>query len=227
MSQPGPPQMKLNLTLSPVYREEDFLVAGCNSKAFRWLERWPEWPACGLILSGPPGCGKTHLAEIWRGKARAKLLDGRNLSSNRDGLQDPGESVVIEDADKSNGRALLSIYNGVAERKKSILLTATTEPQFWSIPLADLRSRLMALPTVKINQPDDLLLQALLVKQFSDRQVKIEVSVIRYLVERMERSFYMVRRLADELDAMAFREKRKITTVLASRALRKIVNTRQ
>ena len=61
-------------------------------------------------------------------------------------------------------------------------------------------------------------------KQFSDRQVHIEVSVIRYLVERMERSFYMVRRLADELDAMAFREKRKITTVLASKALEKLMN---
>ena len=224
MSQAEPPQMKLDLSLPSVYREEDFLVAGCNSEAFRWLDRWPEWRACGLIVSGPPSSGKSHLAEIWRNKAQAKLVNGRDLLSNQDGFNDPRESVVVEHAEEADERALLRIYNGVVDYRKSILLTASSDPQFWSISLADLRSRLMALPVVKIGEPDDLLLQALLVKQFSDRQVHIEVSVIRYLVERMERSFYMVGRLADELDAMAFREKRKITTVLASKALEKLMN---
>ena len=111
-----------------------------------------------------------------------------------------------------------------SKHKKNILLTASSQPQFWSVPLPDLRSRLMALPVVKISEPDDLLLQALLVKQFSDRQVQIEVPGIRYLVERMERSFCMVRRLVDALDAMAFSERRKITTVLASKALKKVIN---
>ena len=164
------------------------------------------------------------MAEIWRNKAQAKLVDGRDLLSNKDGFNDPRESVVVEHAEEADERALLRIFNGVVEYRKSILLTASSDPQFWSIPLADLRSRLMSLPVVKIGEPDDLLLQALLVKQFSDRQVHIEVSVIRYLVERMERSFYMVRRLAEELDAMAFREKRKITTVLASKALEKLMD---
>ncbi len=224
MSETGSPQMKLDLSLAPVYREEDFLVSACNSEAFGWLDRWPEWRASGLIVCGPPGSGKTHLAEIWRNKAQAKLMDGRGLISSQDGLRDFRESVVIEHAEEADDRALLRIYNGVVEHKKSILLTATSEPQFWAVPLADLRSRLMALPAVKISEPDDLLLQALLVKQFSDRQIHIEVSVIRYLVERMERSFYMVRCLVDELDAMAFRERRKITTVLASKALKKLMN---
>jgi len=224
MSQDIPPQMKLDLSLGPVYSEEDFLVTGCNSEAFGLLDRWPDWPSCGFILYGPPASGKTHLAEIWRAKSQAKLMDGRGLLSNQDVLNDPIESVVIEHAEHANDRALLRIYNGVAEHKKSILLTAITEPQFWPVSLPDLRSRLMALPAVKISEPDDLLLQALLVKQFSDRQVKIEVSVVRYLVERMERSFYMVRRLADELDAMAFSERRRITTALASKALEKLMN---
>lgn len=199
-------------------------MAGCNSEAVSWLDQWPEWRACGLIVSGPPSSGKTHLAEIWRNKAQAKLVDGRDLLLNQDCFSDSAESIVVEHADEANERALLRLYNGVVEYKKSILLTANSDPQFWSISLEDLRSRLMALPAVKIGEPDDFLLQALLVKQFSDRQVRIEVSVVRYLVERMERSFYMVGRLADELDAMAFREKRKITTVLAARALEKLMN---
>ena len=177
-----------------------------------------------MCIRDRPSSGKSHLAEIWRNKAQAKLVDGRDLLSNQDGFNDPRESVVVEHAEEADERALLRIYNGVVDCRKSILLTASSDPQFWSISLADLRSRLMALPVVKIGEPDDLLLQALLVKQFSDRQVHIEVSVIRYLVERMERSFYMVGRLADELDAMAFREKRKITTVLASKALEKLMN---
>jgi len=217
-------QINFDLALAPAYQEEDFLVVACNSGAFSWLDRWPEWPSCGLIIHGPPGCGKTHLAEIWRKRAGAVMLDGRDLGAAHDGLYDDSAAIAIEHADAANDRVLLRIYNGIADQRKTILLTAASEPNLWSARLPDLRSRLMALPVASIAEPDDLLLQALLVKQFSDRQLQVDVSVVNYLVARMERSFDMARRLVNELDSTALRQNRRVTTLLASKALVKLAN---
>ena len=224
MSRGDSHQMNFDLGLVPVYREEDFLVVPCNSAAFSWLDRWPEWPSCGLIIHGPPGSGKTHLAEIWRKKAGAVMLDGRDLAAPDDGPYGDSAAIAIEHADAANDRALLRIYNRIADQQKTILLTAASEPNLWAPRLPDLRSRLMALPVARIAEPDDFLLQALLVKQFSDRQLQVDVTVVRYLVERMERSFEMARRLVDELDLTALRQGRRVTTVLASKALVKLAN---
>jgi chromosomal replication initiation ATPase DnaA len=225
MSRVNSRQLNFDLGLAPAYREEDFLVVACNSGAFGWLGRWPKWPSCGLIIHGPPGCGKTHLAEIWRKKAGAVMLDGRDLVAAHDGLYGDA-AIVIEHADAANDRALLRIYNGIDEQHKTILLTAESEPKCWGASLPDLCSRLMALPLARIGEPDDLLLQAVLVKQFSDRQLLIDVPVVRYLVERMERSFEMARCLVDELDSIGLRQGRRVTTVLASEALAKLANFR-
>lgn len=217
-------QMRLDLGTAPAYGAEDFLVVACNAAAFSWIETWPEWPASGLIIHGPSACGKTHLAEIWKRKADAVMLDGRDLVGGQDEPYVSGKAVAIKNADTANERALLRMYNGVVDQRKTILLTAATNPSFWANKLPDLRSRLLALPMARIGKPDDFLLQALLVKQFSDRQLVVDISVLRYLVERMERSFEMVRRLVDELDSSALEEKRRVTSVLASKALKKLSN---
>ena len=152
------------------------------------------------------------------------MLDGRDLVAADDGPHGDSAAIAIEHADAANDRALLRIYNRIADQQKTILLTAASEPNLWAPRLPDLRSRLMALPVARIAEPDDFLLQALLVKQFSDRQLQVDVTVVRYLVERMERSFEMARRLVDELDLTALRQGRRVTTVLASEALVKLAS---
>ena len=58
---------------------EDFLVAPCNEVAVAWIDRWPEWPGAAFALYGPPGCGKTHLLQVWRAKSGALEIDPATL----------------------------------------------------------------------------------------------------------------------------------------------------
>ena len=119
-------------------------------------------------------------------------------------------------------RALLRLYNGVVEAQQTLLLTATTVPTRWSMMLPDLVSRMTALAAVGIGKPDDSLLQAILVKQFSDRQLQVRAEVVVYLVNRMERSFETAREIVAVLDEMALDRQRPVTVSLAGEALERL-----
>ena len=55
-------QLPLDLGHRASFSGEDFLVAPCNAAAVACLDSWPDWPAPGLAVHGPEGCGKTHLS---------------------------------------------------------------------------------------------------------------------------------------------------------------------
>jgi len=218
-------QLPLAFGYRPTLGREDFLVAPCNQQAVALLDRWPEWTASGLMIYGPAGCGKTHLAHVWQTRSQAVVL---SPSAVRDG--DPPEllrsrtAVVIEDTDRIVGtatseRTLLHIYNMLSERQGSLLLTAMIPIAEWSVDLPDLRSRLATLPAVGVGVPDDALIGAVLVKMFSDRQLQVNQDVIAYLLARMERSFAAARRIVAVLDTEALAAKRRITVPFVARML--------
>lgn len=196
---------------------EDFFVAPCNADAVAWLDRWPDWPAPALALHGPAGCGKSHLAHIWKSRSGARMISGAELASGTpDRLLAESAVVVVDDAGAgSDERRFLHLYNMIAEARGSLLVTARTPPARWNIGLPDLRSRLAAAPAVAIGRPDDALIGAILVKLFADRQVQVDGEVLAYVVARMERSFAAARSLAAALDQAALAGKRRITVPLA------------
>jgi chromosomal replication initiation ATPase DnaA len=114
---------------------------------------------------------------------------------------------------------LLHLINAAKERGTSLLLTARTPPAAWTVPLADLRSRLRAMATVEIAAPDDGLLAAVLVKLFGDRQLRIDEGLIAYLLPRMERSFAAAKTLVAALDAASLQQGRPVTAALARAVL--------
>ena len=196
---------------------DDFLPAACNREALAWLERWPDWPAPALVLHGPPGCGKSHLARIWAAQSGARRLDTAalpRLETDLPGavLLDPAEPIADE-------TALLQLYNRLREQRGSLLLTARRPVAAWSIRLPDLASRLRAAPAVAIGAPDDDLLAALLVKLFDDRQVTVAEDVIGYAIRRMERSFAAARTLVEALDRRSLQSQRPVTVALARAVL--------
>ena len=222
-----PRQLPLGFPQRPALGGEDFLVAPSNADAVAWLDRWPDWQQPALVIHGPPGCGKTHLSHVFRAMCGAAAVGANELTS-ADPVTVAGSAaaVVVDDAeaiiDASHERPLLHLYNVLKESGRHLLLTAVRPPMQWRIRLPDLASRLNASVSVAIRAPDEALIQAVLVKLFADRQLKVEADVIAYVLPRMERSFAAVGELVAALDAEALAHRRNITIPLAAGVLARL-----
>ncbi len=205
-----PQQLLLNLAHRPAYGREDFWVSACNQESVAWIDRWPDWPATGLVIVAAPASGKTHLAQVWQKKTSA--VDARSIT---EAAVCPA-AVIFDDADvflkeAGNERRVLHLINQVREQRGTFLMTAATLPSAWGIQLPDLASRLNALPCVTVAPPDETLMSVVLAKMFSDRQVFVSEDVIRFIVARIERSFASLRDIADKIDRAALSKKKPVT----------------
>jgi chromosomal replication initiation ATPase DnaA len=217
-----PRQLALALDHPESFAREDFLSGPSNAAALALIECWPQWPARAILLVGPEGSGKSHLAAIWADMAGARRIAARAL----DATAVPGTlatgALVIEDivAHELDERALFHALNLAGEVDAFLLLTARQPPMAWNLCVRDLASRLKALPVVSLAAPDDALLRAVLVKLFNDRQVIVDESLIGYVATHIERSFAAAQQIVEQLDIEAMRRKRPLTRALAAEVLR-------
>lgn len=217
-------QLVLDLPHRPALEADDFLVSTCNAAAVRLIDAWPDWPGEVQVICGPAGCGKSHLANVWRLKSGAARLAPERLAGPA--VLPAVEAFVIEDLDRvsTDEHAVFHLLNSLREEGVSALLTARTPPAGWRVRLPDLVSRLRSIPVVTIGPPDDDLLQAVLLKQFADRQLNPEPHVIAFLATRMERSMDAVRHLVAALDRAALAAGRKITRPMAADVLQELAS---
>ncbi len=218
-------QLALDLEYRPALGADDFLLAACNRDAVAWLDRWPDWPAPALTIHGPAGCGKTHMAQVWRARSGARIvgdITGNGTFAALNVAESDGGCWVVDDlAAGFEEREFLHFFNMVAERGGHILIAARTAPARWPIALPDLRSRLVAAPAVAIGRPDDGLIGAVLVKLFADRQLHVGAEVLSYMLARMERSFAAAHGLVAALDRHALATRRRVTIPLARDVMEK------
>jgi chromosomal replication initiation ATPase DnaA len=214
-------QLPFDFDHRPALSGDDFLVAPCNQEAVAWLDKWPDWPAPFLVIYGPPGCGKTHLSHVFLAQSGALQLTPAMINdAGLPNILSSSDKFVADDGDDSfDEEALFHIYNDLASRGGHMLITASQSPSNWDFKLADLASRLRAAPAVGIGMPEDDLIKAMLVKLFSDRQVRVEIGVIDYVTKRMERSFDAVRQFVEAADNAALAAKKRITLPIAKQAL--------
>jgi len=216
-------QLAFDLPLRQALGREDLFVSPANALALAALDGWRGWPERRMMLVGPAGAGKTHLAQVWAADTGACLVTAEALAG-ADLLRLSQRPLVIEDADRTAGDAaaetlLLHLHNLGGAEGQPLLLTARRPVRDWGLRLADLGSRLNALPATRLAPPDDALLAAVLVKLFADRQIAVAPAVIAYLQSRMERSFAAARALVAALDARALAEGRPITRAMAAALL--------
>jgi len=200
----------------PDYSADNFYVSPSNIDAFSWVKNWPDWPSSCLFISGPAFSGKTHLTEIWKEKTGAILLDREKLDYRK---IDGKSCYIIDNIITTDEEQLFHILNKIKETNSWLLLTSDLPFAQMNLKLADLKSRLAAALNVSILNPDDELLEKILIKHFSDRQLRIEKDVMKFLVPRLERSFLAVRNFTEKVDMISLVEKRNITVPFVSKIL--------
>jgi len=217
-----PRQLAFALPHAESFTRDDFLEGPANAAGLALIDSWPDWPNRIMLLVGPEGSGKSHLAAIWAEQSSARGISAHALTATAvPGALATG-ALVLEDLKSSDvdERALFHLLNLAREDGAFVLITARTPPTAFQIELRDLRSRLRALPTVSLLPPDDHLFRALIVKFCADRQLAIDETVVAYLTNRIERSYAAVRRVVELLDAEALRLGRPVTRALAAEVLR-------
>ena len=210
-------------------RLEDFMVSDCNREAFQMIDIWPHWLTSGLVIYGPEGCGKSHLAHIFVDKVmqsteqpchvgiiRAETLTVAKVKR----LAKENQSIVIEDVTpKADKEALFHLFNVYNTEGRYMLWTASTAPSRMNFGLKDLQSRLNMLPSVEIKEPDDVMLQTLIVKLFNDRQLLISEDILSYIINNARRSFAYIRALVEEIDYISLMRKTAVSHAIVKKAM--------
>ena len=208
----------------PALGRENFLVAPCNAHAVALIDHWPDWPCSVLVLAGPEGAGKTHLAEVWRARSGASILGpdaladvarAETLTSNLliDGL-DPDAPLGPPHPDhRAREMALCRFLDAAARRREgTLLVTAHRSPSTWAVELPDLRTRLAAMPVANLGPPDDELMRRLADKLFADRQLQVPDQAAEEMLALIERSSSALILAVDALDHASLEAQQRVLT---------------
>lgn len=213
-------QLPLEFDHDSALGRDDLIVSGSLAAAVRIVDQWPDWPSPVVILAGPTGSGKSHLAAIWAARVGARTVD---ISTSDPMVLEMAAlgPVLIEDIDRTgfDQTALFHLINAVREHGSAVLITTRLWPASWNVTLPDLASRLKAATVVEIAEPDEALLAQVMVKLFADRQVTVDDKIILWLVARMERSLAAARAVVTRLDQLALARGSKITRALAAEVM--------
>lgn len=216
-------QLNFDLPVRAALGRDDFYVSPANAMALGLVDLWPNWAGGKLVLSGPAGAGKTHLTQVWAALANAQVVSADAFT--KDDVPDLARTpVAVEDvhliADNPEAQtALFHLHNLTLAEGNTLLLTGIGAPLQWGLTLPDLLSRMQGTTVATLEQPDDVLLMAVMAKQFGDRQLMPTPDVLSYIAKNTDRSFVNVAHVVEALDQLSLSEKRPITKALAKRVL--------
>ncbi|MFZ4540601.1 MAG: HdaA/DnaA family protein [Rickettsiales bacterium] len=213
-------QLVMPFGRSTSYEPADFIAGASNADALALVERWPDWPYSIMLVHGPSGSGKTHLAHLFAARTRATDIAPERVGSRpADQLLTGNHTWVLDGLESvSDAPALAQLINHVRARGDYLLLTASSPAAELAFTLPDLRSRLLALPAVRLGEPDDALLMGVLAKQFADRQLRITPDVLQFAAQHIERSYAAAEAFVKALDSLSLASGRAITIALVREA---------
>ena len=212
-------QLTIEMPKRTALDREDFLVNARNKAAVEFIDSFYKEPMKLGILIGPKGCGKTHLVNVL-----CKSLKGINWSflssENRDiyNIFNTNDVIIIEDINNFNSKQkeefLFHSINLSKELGKALLLTSSLQVSKLNFKTLDLVSRLEAMNTAFIEEPDDTLMEALIIKLFNDRQLIVKPNTVNFLMQRIERSYLGVSEIIELIDKVSLSQKKSISIKL-------------
>ena len=204
------------------YNSEDFFVSESNFFAFNLVLNWPNWGKNILNIYGEKYSGKSHLSVIFQNKFGANKIDAKNLNDNFITQFKTHQNLIIENFDENiDEKNMYSLINVVDRDNKFILINSTTPINQMNIKLKDLISRLNNCIFAKIDNPDDDLIYAILIKNFSDKQVQIKKNYIEYIIKNIDRSYEKIYEFINKIDQTSLKKKRPIDLKIIKEVLKK------
>ena len=213
-------QLILDLRTIPSMGREDYYVSKSNEEAVKWIDKWPEWLTFGFVVVGPSGAGKSHLANVLKYFSRGILIKNSDIRDTNIMELSDNSCLILEDIDTNLSEInLLHLFNFLLENNSKIMITSKIPIKKLNISLADLRSRLSSLPQVNLGLPDDKLISRVIIKQFTDKGVKVDMEVVNYLLKRVDRSFSSINNIVSTVNMASIQSSRKITVPFVRKLL--------
>ena len=204
-------QKLLDFGISESFDENDYYVSKSNYFAKNILDTWPQWEKKIVNLTGEKYSGKTHLSTIFKIKSNALYLLSKNIDNSTLKKIKLSNSIIIEDLDDTFDEKLLySIFNLVEQDNKYLLISSNKPIDTLSFSLPDLVSRLKNCIIANIEQPDDDLIYAIILKSFSDRQIKLDNKIVDYIIKRIARSYSKMHEFIYKIDELSLKKRKSI-----------------
>ena len=204
-------QLLLDFDHNIEFNEHDYYVSRSNYLAFNLIQNWPKWERKILNISGDTFSGKTHLAKIFQHKSNALYLGHSDINEDVFKKIKLNESIVIDDFEKiKNENLLYSLFNLIYQDNKYLLILSNRIISKINYNLDDLNSRAKNCIFAQIENPDDDLIFAIIVKSFSDRQIKLEKKLLEFIIKRIERSYGKIYEFIYKVDELSLKKKKPI-----------------
>ena len=194
-------QLLLELDHKKNFNEYDYYISKSNYFAFNIIDKWPKWEKRILNITGEKFSGKTHLANIFKSKTKALLINADKIDEKIFNKIKLFESIIIDDFEKFNDERLIySIFNLIEQDNKYLLINSLKPINEIYFELQDLVSRSKNCLIAKIDKPDDDLIFAIILKNFSDRQIKVEKKIVEFIINRIDRSYRKIYEFIYKID---------------------------
>ncbi|RPF74077.1 MAG: DNA replication protein [Rickettsiales bacterium TMED289] len=204
-------QLLLNLNQKQNFNYNDFYVSESNYYAFQLIDTWPKWEKNIINIFGENGCGKSHLSEIFKNKYKATILDEKELKNETLKTLKIPQNIILENfKNKTDEKLLYSLFNLVDQDNKFLIINSNLGLMKMNFELIDLKSRINNCIPAEIKIPDDDLIFALILKNLSDKQIKIEKKLIEYIVKRIDRSYRKILEFIYKIDTISLKKKKPI-----------------
>ena len=213
-------QLILNFDYDQNFKNLDFYVSKSNMNVFNLINNWSKKNEKFLNIIGEKFCGKSHLINIFLEKNKGLKIDSNKL--NDDFLKKIKfyKNIILEDLTLNiNEKLFYSLINIVEVEDKNLIVTSDVSIVKLDFILSDLKSRSKNFTLANIENPDDDLIFALLLKNLSDRQISIDKKLIDYIIKRIDRSYSNISNFIYKIDELSLKKKKSIDFKIIKQAL--------
>jgi chromosomal replication initiation ATPase DnaA len=213
-------QLLLDFDYKQNFRDDDFYVGQSNYYTFELLNKWPKWEKNFINISGKKFSGKTHLVNIFLKKfngisIESNLLNNENLKQIK-----PYQNIILENLSlEVDEKLIYTLFNIIDQDNKFLIITSIKPITEINFQLEDLRSRTKNCLLTKIENPDDELMFALILKNLSDRQITLDKKLIDFIIKRVERSYGKIFQFIYKIDKISLKKKKSIDFKIIKEAL--------